>query len=358
MAEDTGPSTDSRAPASDNSFQLRLKQITDDLLRLDNQGQLLSAATQLHELFTGITGVDGASVDAGDSHHTILPTGKAISPKDAARCVLDYARTTKLLRGVHGALIEARRIFSGETLDILYAGCGPFAALAAPLATQFSADEVRFTLIDIHHRSLESAQQIVETCGLSNHAWEFIQGDAASYVHPGRPHVIIVETMQRALEKEPQVAITRNLGPQVRRGGIFIPEKVTVAAFLCAPKNEFSLLPADAVTNQEESTDSQRVRIKLGSILELTAENAAALSNHTSLPPVVVEIPDGVDKSLTLMLQTTVTVFDSIELREYEAGITYPLMLQELATAPSHRIEFVYSLGANPGFSFRWIDAA
>lgn|GEM_PF-236608 len=359
MVEDPTRITPFDQPASGNSFRVRLKQITNDLLLLDNHSDLLRAAKQLHELFNAITGVEGCE-NGIDSQHTLLPSGKAISPKEAGRCVLDYARTTKFLRGIYAALIEARNRFPGETLDVLYAGCGPFAALAIPLATQFSAGHVRFTLLDIHRRSLESARQIFQTCELGEYVWEFIRADAASFRHRSRPHVIIVETMQRALENEPQVAVTRNLAPQLRSGGVLIPEQVTVAVCLCAPIKEFSLLPADLPDGEspEEFAESQRVRIPLGSIMELTAENAAALSDLTQLAPVVVDIPKDVDQDLRLMLQTTVRVFGPVVLTEYEAGMTYPVVLRDLETVGGSRIEFVYSLGTTPGFKFRRIDPA
>jgi hypothetical protein len=260
------------------------------------------------------------------------------------------------LRGICAALAEARKRFPGETLDVLYAGCGPFAALAVPLATQFGADEVQFTLLDIHQRSLESANQIIQACELTRFVREFIQTDASSYVHRDQPHVIIVEAMQRALEKEPQVALTCNLAPQLRAGGIFIPERITVDACLCAPQTEFTLLPADAEEASAETPEAQRVRIKLGTIIELTAESSYLPSDQNQLPAVRFDIPELPDKSLSLMLQTTVRVFDTNVLNEYEAGITYPLMLDDLRSASGRRIEFVYSLGAQPGFRYRWLN--
>ena len=319
-----------------------LKQIADELLFQQEDARLNSAATRLYSLCASVNGIDESSTQTDDLNETRLPNGNALSPEDAARCLLDYRRTSKFLRGIHAAILAAQKRFPNTTIEILYAGCGPFAPLAVPLTSQFSSDEIQFTFLDIHKRSLDAAQSLFQALGLTSYVRDYIQADATTYVHHSPFHVIVTETMQRALEKEPQVAITYNLAPQLHPGGIFIPEKICVDACFYNPRTEF------------HSRQVNRTRINLGRVLELTAADL-----HASLPIVVLDVPGEVNKSLGLMLRTTVKVFESVVLEEYESGITCPVVLHDFSWIEGGRgIEFTYLRGAEPGFRHRWTRAA
>lgn len=343
-------------PDTSDGRSLLLKKIADELLsaQADDDG-LSRAAAELYSLCSAVAGIDERSERADESAGAGLPTGEAISPRDAARCVLDYRRTSKFLRGLHAAVLDARKRFPGGVIEILYAGCGPFAALALPLTSRFGAAEVKFTLLDVHERSLDAARRIFRALGKGAFVRDYIQRDAASYKHdaPHAVHVVVVEAMQAALEREPQVAITMNLAPQLCPGGIFLPDRITVDCHLCDLTKEFPASPADSLSA------GGRVRAKLGRVLELSAGSCREPSSPgggrrpAALAPKLLNVPEGSGGG-HLMLSTSINVFDSIALGDYESGLTCPKILYDLGEVRGGRvIEFEYYVGERPGFRYR-----
>lgn len=344
---------------------MSLKEITNRLLHSETYGERRQAALDLLALFSGIVELN-VDFQHADRNETLLSAGKAISPYDAAQCILDFERTKKFLCGARAAVIEAQKRFPGQTIHVLYAGCGPFATLALPLTTEFTAEQVQFTLLDIHRRSLDAARLIMETLGASAHVRDYIECDATSYrcASVDAPHIVLTETMQKALEKEPHVAITCNLAPQLRVGGILVPQKISLNACLADAGKEF-----DVVTDDETGSLSQkprRSRINLGEVFELTADTSrqirdwATTNGHDGAgasrrsPPVKLSAPQLADGNRQLMILTEITVFDSISLGDYDCGLTYPTIIQELGSIVSHQqLEFCYVTGENPGLRCR-----
>ncbi len=344
---------------------MSLKEITGRLLHSETYGERRQAALDLLALFSGIVEI---SVDFqhADRNETLLSEGKAISPYDAAQCILDFERTRKFLSGVRAAVIEAQKRFPGQTIHVLYAGCGPFATLALPLTTEFTAEQVQFTLLDIHRRSLDAARLIVETLGASAYVRNYIECDAASYrcASVDAPHIVLTETMQKALEKEPHVAITCNLAPQLREGGILVPQKISLNACLADLRKEFAVTTVDDPNSL--SQEPRRMRINLGEVFELTADSSRQMKDWTTTnghdgagasrrsPHVRLTAPQLADVNYQLMILTEITIFDSISLGDYDCGLTYPTIIQELGSIGSQQqLEFCYVMGEKPGLRCR-----
>ncbi|HKO59994.1 MAG TPA: hypothetical protein VJV03_02445 [Pyrinomonadaceae bacterium] len=349
-------------PISPDGYSLRLQKIADELLSHEvEDNRLNAAASDLYSLCSSLTGIDDHSDHADDSGATRLPSGEAISPRDAARCVLDYSRTSKFLRGLHTAILEAQNRFPDAAIEILYAGCGPFAPLAVPLTTRFDLTEIRFTLLDVHQRSLDAARRIFQALGKDAFVRDYIQCDAVSYRHnaPHDIHIVIVEAMQASLEKEPQLAMTMNLAPQLCQGGIFLPEKITINCYLCDLTKEFPAAPPAAAADSLPVGAGGRVRINLGCLLELTAESCRSLltvnnDEEDCLARKRINVPMLVEKEFHLMLSAAITIFGSIALADYESGLTCPKILYDVGQVRGGQvIEFEYQLGDKPGFKYR-----
>ena len=348
----------------------QLSAITATLLDEGSSHQSVCLALdEFSHLCSGITGITpDTSFDAW-AEDSFLDYGVAINPQAAAHCIHDYQRSVIFIRGVYAAINAAKLRFPAQKLKILYAGCGPFATLLLPLLTQFESDELELYLLDIHQRSLDSVGRLLNQFGMDDYAVSLILGDACEYQHPERLHIIVAEVMQKALEQEPQVAVTANLAPQLCENGLFIPEQIEVKLCLAQWDNERKLMKKNASAKDGLQCAQSLLRSPvvfrqpIGTIFTLSPTNSAADTQAKAnsaakleLNAAVVKMPaiDHIERYDVLML-THIQVFEDYVLGDYESEITLPHKcydfppLQRLA-----RYHVRYQLGTYPRFTFTY----
>jgi predicted RNA methylase len=278
---------------------------------------------------------------------TRTKSGLALSPVMAAMCVQDFARTVVFIRGLHAAVQDTRNQSLDRPTRVLYAGCGPYAVLAVPSMAVFSPQDVKFTILDIHPPSVDSARSVVDTLGLDEHVMSYEVIDAMHYqVQPDKtPDITVMEIMNACLEKEPQVAITRHLLDQAPQM-ILVPESVRVDAYLVDPSKEFTL-----VDPQSRLTNTDRDRIFLGTVFELSRETVKLWrsENNALLPAASIQIPDRLENRYSPMLFTNIQVYKDHRLKEHDSGLTMPRVFPY--NGPIRRgdtLKFYYRLGSHP----------
>lgn len=325
-------------------FASRLHDHGDVLLdRSAHPGQLRSICEALFEDCSATGGTL-------DSESTALASGKALSAIDAARCVLDFQRTTVLVRAVDAAI--KRQLLRHPVVQLLYAGCGPFAPLLLPLLARFPAQRLRVQLLDIHPHSLANARSLCVAAGVADRLLPDLCADAAQVQLSSdfRPQVLIAELMQRALQHEPQLAVLANLFPQCAAEADLVPQRIRVSAALIDHAREFD-------------PNANRLRIHVADLLTVSHQSLPSfiesLGEHSSaLPCPDLQIPEDAPPGLSLVLRTCVEASENDALHDYDSGLTYPLVLHSLDNMRAgERIQCRYRLGANPGFELTRIAA-
>ena len=307
-----------------------------------------------------------AAAGEPDSTESRLATGRALSGRDAATCVLDYRRTATYLRAVDWALGSAAAHWPGQRLRVLYTGCGPWAPLLLVLASRWSG-RLAITLVDVHAQSLRMAADLFAQIDQSAALVDAICVDACTLCvdDDQRPHVLVIEIMQRALEHEAQLAVTARLAPQLMPGGMLVPQRILVDAVLVRMSDERASdeTASDKARSEEVRPRPPAARIPLAHLIEVSLDTAPALAhqivlNTTSLPAIDVQVAADTPGGLSVMLRTRIEVGPGLFLEEFESGITHPAYVHALGTVkPDDHLSFKYALGARPGFTCVWRSA-
>ncbi|TNE67505.1 MAG: hypothetical protein EP344_01995 [Bacteroidetes bacterium] len=333
-------------------LQPELRRICAALLG-DEEGYdvLYESANAYYQLLFSLHAMD----DLGGVHAwegLMLPTGKAISPDEAARCIQDFWRTKKFIKGFFKAVLAAREKFPGTPLQVLYAGTGPFATLALPITTVFSPDEVQFTLLEVQPESYQMLQHTIDSFDLQAYVRELWLGDATTY-HPGPPmqfHIILTETMAQALDREPQVAITRHLLPFLHPEGYLVPEAIIVRAGLINLSRAFSS------RMEPEPPSPDTYLLELDEVFRVDRN----LPDAGAFPEVTIDIPmDQVRDYPELHLLTSVHVFGSEHMKYWQSSLTTPKQIKHHPFDRSgvQQCSIRYVVAEHPGFTCTFIGA-
>lgn len=308
------------------------------LINCDDDCQKMKQSVDgLYQIFKTITGIDISNLNEEDIY---LPSGKAISPSGAAHCLLEMKRTTIFLRGIKKA-IDYKVKSTNKLVRILYAGCGPYATLITPLLHYYSTDKIRITLLDINSVSLAAAEKLLKELGLESYVEQFILDDATTYKVALPYDIVISETMQSGLKKEPQVAIAQNLIPQCSEDTIFIPEKIRIDAFL----------RKRGIWDGEQLLEAGGEISYLCELFTVSKENL-----DSSVFRKIVNLPQTHNKPYDLFLHTTINVFGDEVLGLNDCSLNLPLKYYEIRDGYPSLIEFWYNQSSKPRIESKVLD--
>lgn len=331
------------------------------ILNPDSSCESLNDAVEgIRKLFSDITG-ESAMSDMSNLSGRITPHGYSLDPMGALNCISDVLRTVKYMRGINIALKDLRNLLPDSIINIVYAGCGPFASLLLPLAATMNLSKMKMYLVDINLESLQNVRMLIQGLELSEEPFELICADASTFRFNSElsMHMLITETMYPALNKEPQVAITLNLASQLYENGILIPQEVIINAFVSDPAVEFS-----EKDKNKRSTDFldeiKSRRTSLGKVfsLGLTKINECKDENGEidtaeifKLEAGEIIMPKSVRQDDALMLATRIIVYKDIVIEEYESGLTAPFIYdKEYNKQPGAVLKFYYEISEYPRF--------
>lgn len=276
--------------------------------------------------------LDGNDADSRESVYT--DHGKAIGPFWAALCVREVIRTQRFCRGLYKAVKQAStKQVKPQPVHVVYAGTGPFATLALPVMLNFSPQQVQFTLLEINNESLNHLKKLIDLLELNSHVRSFELCDASLYQLPNKEvDIVISETMNYALLKEPQINIMLNMVQQLaHRDVAFIPQAISVGI----AKNH-----------------------SLVSLCNLYTFNIATyhkiIKQSANQQPWVFDETDfrySPDMKNNLVYTTSIVVFDDEELNHPDCSLNLPQKVRVELPDNEATVRFKYHDGTQPGFA-------
>lgn len=262
--------------------------------------------------------------------------GYAVGTFDAANCIDDPMRTAKFIIGCRDAVLSLKEKFPGKQLRMLDAGCGPFSVLGLAMATQFTSEELKIVAADYNASTLDCARRVIDALEVDDHYAGFVQADIAKGDLDSKGlekfDLIVVEMMDGAIGREPQLAAMHALDRMKTPNGVMLPQKIDIDlrmsnnredGFRVGRIAEISSWLAKATINQLGQFD----------------ERGVIVTDKTfSFSPPEETYPYDVPVERTFWLQTKVDVFEGRMVMPGDSYITRPRYEQTFVTPNRTRL--------------------
>lgn len=304
----------------------------------DFHNNLAPAVMGLAEMLFEITEISDQYEPYRQHIHT--DNGSAIGVFWAAQCVKELLRTQRFARGLIRAIRDIKEKKNGQPVHVLYAGTGPFATLALPAMALLAPQDVQFTLLEINPESYSLLTIILNALDLNSFVKTAVIADATSYSLIDREvDIVLSETMNRALIKEPQVSIMLNLASQVPEKAIFIPEEIKVT--LCQKEGNASV--GRPLTNLIVFNKSF-----MFNMIEKCGDNNWLFEETT----IIVDLLS----SSNLQYETEIKVYKDDFLKGFDCSLNLPERLKFKNTGGRKQLKIQYNNVGIPGFKFEILD--
>ncbi len=336
-----------------------LFEITKDLIaEKKDYPKLKYAIEKLKQLVERISGLKKDALS--NSENIALPSGQAIGPKWAGMCLEDLMRTYAFINGIHKAIKKVKGKNSKKPVTVLYAGTGPYATLILPLLSHYKPSELQLVLIEVNPISIESLKQVFKGLDANCYIKAIYQCDASNFRIPSEidADILIIECMQRALLKEPQVAITYNLLSQMKKETILIPENISLHLSLIDYKKKMEY--------QKTIESPQPIVFYENTEAVFMLNKAEVFKNSSEFKKEGFQFPEKEihfsEKQLhnydQISVSTEITIFQDISLKVDESGLTAPFILADLYQDQKIiGIKTQYVLGKDPGLTSQLLIA-
>jgi ubiquinone/menaquinone biosynthesis C-methylase UbiE len=300
----------------------------------DFHDRLAPAVMTYADILFGLTGIDGSD---DNREHISTGHGRAIGTIWAALCIRQVIRTQRFCRGLHQAICDVLAKQPLRAVHVIYAGTGPFATLALPVMLQFKPEEVQFTLLEINTESITQLRLVLQKLDVEAYVRCVELCDATQWKVPDEQvDIVISETMERALQTEPQVDIMLNMVKQLPAGVIYIPEEISVGL-------AFKKRGGDKIEQKTNLYSFNKVEYQ--DIIKRSAGKPAWVFDKTAYNYTPVE-----DKHL--VYTTDIKVYGANELHYPDCSLNFFQKVKPELTAHPATIRFQYQDGEMPGFGW------
>lgn len=327
-------------------YKKELTSIAESIIASKNTVEHLVNAKRLSEFYNKVK-----SFNYSENNETTLKGGVALSSSGAADCVDDYLRTVFFIKGVYKAMLKLCADFPEKPINILYAGCGPYATLLLPLLSLFEKEKINAILLDINAVSIKSVLHLLADIGFDNYSIQLFQADAITYVKPENFSIdlAISETMDYALTNEPQVAITKNIVPQLDPHSIFIPQEIRLdlvySFFNQEPFFKNDLNAVKGRTKMQPYPDS----VFVNRLFTINKEQFSSRSNNSTFESNFYDLPTNYSNHPDVCIFTEIQIYQDIELRTAESYITNPFCAASMYNLNNYsKIQMVYDFSETP----------